>query len=70
VAPFVQEEEKQFARVFSRVDQVYGFEHHPIRGEKKMRVRVGLALIVMLATAVAWAEVGRFDNVWSLRRAA
>jgi hypothetical protein len=57
-------------RVFSRVDQVYGFEHHYIRGEKKMRVRVGLALIVMLATAVAWAEVGRLDNVRSLRRAA
>jgi hypothetical protein len=33
-------------------------------------MRVALALIVMLDMAVAWAEVGRLDNVRSLRRAA
>jgi len=57
-------------RVFSRVDQVYGFEHHHISGKPKMRCCVGLALIVMLATAVAWAEVGQLDNMRSLRRPA
>jgi hypothetical protein len=57
-------------RVFSRVDQVYGFEHHYIQGKDKMQTRVGLALIVMLATAVAWAQAGRLENIRSLRRAA
>ena len=39
-------------RVNARVDQVFGFEHHTIRGLAKMRLRVGLALAVMLALAV------------------
>ena len=39
-------------RVNARVDQVFGFERHTIRGLAKMRVRVGLALAVMLALAV------------------
>jgi len=57
-------------RVFSRVDQVYGFERHTIRGLAKMRMRVGLALVVMLATAVAWIRVGQTDKARSLLRAA
>jgi hypothetical protein len=39
-------------RVNARVDQVFGFERHTIRGLAKMRLRVGLALAVMLALAV------------------
>jgi len=31
------------------LDGVYGFENHYIRGHRKMTVRVGLALCVMLA---------------------
>lgn len=57
-------------RVNSRIDHVYGFEHHFISGQKKMQTRVGLALIVMLATAIAWAQAGRLDKVRSLRQAA
>jgi hypothetical protein len=39
-------------RVNSRIDQVLGFEHHYIRGQKKMETRITLALIVMLAMAL------------------
>ncbi len=39
-------------RVNSRLDCLYGFEKHTIRGVKKMRMRISLALIVMLAMAV------------------
>jgi hypothetical protein len=39
-------------RVNSRLDVSFGFERHFIRGQKKMEVRVGLALCVMLAMAV------------------
>lgn len=39
-------------RVNSRIDQVLGFEHHYIRGLKKMETRLTLALIVMLAMAL------------------
>ena len=57
-------------RVNSRIDNVYGFEHHFIRRLHKMKLRVGLALIVMLATAVAWVEAGNKDNIRSLLTAA
>jgi len=36
----------------SRLDVSFGFKEHFIRGQKKMRLRTGLALIVMLALAV------------------
>ncbi len=39
-------------RVNSRLDVSFGFEKHFIRGLKKMELRVGLALCVMLAMAV------------------
>jgi len=39
-------------RVNSRVDVSFGFEKHFIRGQKKMEIRVGLALSVMLAMAI------------------
>jgi hypothetical protein len=39
-------------RVNSRLDNVLCFEKHTIRGLRKMEMRVGLALIVMLAMAL------------------
>ena len=39
-------------RVNSRLDVSFGFEVHTVRGLKKMRMRSGLALIVMLAMAL------------------
>jgi len=38
-------------RVNSRIDRVFGFEQHFIRGQKKMELRVGIAFIIMLAMA-------------------
>jgi len=40
-------------RVNSRIDMVYGFESHRARGLGRVRLRVSLALSVMLAVAVA-----------------
>ena len=40
-------------RVNSRIDNVYGFEKHFIRGMKKMKMRCSLALIVMLVKEIA-----------------
>jgi hypothetical protein len=57
-------------RVNSRIDQVYGFEHHFIRGKAKVRLRLGLGLLAMLGTAVAWVELKRPENVRSLVKAA
>ena len=57
-------------RVNSRIDQVYGFERHFIRGLAKMELRVGLTMIVMLATAVAWIRAGEKEKARSLVRAA
>jgi hypothetical protein len=39
-------------RVHSRLDVSFEFEKHFIRGQKKMEIRVGLTLCVMLAMAV------------------
>jgi Transposase DDE domain. len=39
-------------RVNSRLDESFGFEKHYIRGLKKMKVRCGIALCVMLTMAV------------------
>jgi hypothetical protein len=53
-------------RVNSRLDQVLGFERHYIRGMAKMRVRVGLALIVTLAMALGWIQAGHPERMRSL----
>ncbi len=39
-------------RVNSRMDVSYGFEEHFIRTRRKMKLRCGLALIVMLSMAL------------------
>jgi len=53
-------------RVNSRLDVSFGFEKHFIRGQKKMEVRVGLALCVMLAMAVGRIKEGRQELMRSL----
>jgi len=50
-------------RVNSRLDVSFGFEQHTIRGAKKMKLRVGLALIVMLALAVGRIEQNQPDRM-------
>jgi hypothetical protein len=55
-------------RVNSRFDVSFGFEKHFIRGQKKMEVRVGLALCVMLAMAVGRIKEGRQELMRSLVR--
>jgi hypothetical protein len=57
-------------RVNARLDHVYGFERHFIRGLAKMRLRLGLALLVMLGTALAWVTAGKIDRLRSLVKAA
>lgn len=57
-------------RVNSRMDVSSGFEHHFIRGQAKMRLRCGLALIVMLAMAAGRIKEKRPDLIRSLVTAA
>ncbi len=53
-------------RVNSRLDVSFGFEKHFIRGQKKMELRVGLALCVMLAMAVGRIKEGQQELMRSL----
>ena len=53
-------------RVNSRLDVSFGFERHFIRGKEKMKCRVGLALVVMLAMAVGFIEAGEKEKMRSL----
>ena len=40
-------------RVYSRLDGSFGFEKHTIRGLRKMKLRVSMAYMAMLAIVVA-----------------
>ena len=53
-------------RVNSRIDQVLGFEHHTIRGYSKMKMRVTLALVVMLAMALGRIQIGQTGKLRSI----
>lgn len=53
-------------RVNSRLDVSFRFERHYIRGLKKMRLRVGLALIIMLAMAKSAIQRGQPERMRSL----
>lgn len=53
-------------RVNSRLDVSFGFENHFIRGLKKMRLRVGLALCVMLALALGRVKENQANQMRSL----
>lgn len=57
-------------RVNSRLDVSFGFENHYIRGLKKMKLRLGLALCVMLAMALGRSKENQMDNLRSLVKAA
>ncbi|MFQ5330444.1 MAG: transposase [Thermodesulfobacteriota bacterium] len=53
-------------RVNSRLDVSFGFENHTIRGLKKMGLRVGVALIIMLSMALGHVKAGRKEVMRSL----
>jgi hypothetical protein len=53
-------------RVNSRLDGSFQFERHYIRGKKKMQLRIGLALVVMLAMAVGHLKEGEKQKIRSL----
>ena len=53
-------------RINARLDRVYGFEVHFIRGLAKMQTRVGLALAVMMALALASIHAGHEQRMRSL----
>jgi hypothetical protein len=53
-------------RVFSRVDGVFGFEHHTIRGFAKMEARITLALLVNVCMALARVRLGQVERLRSL----
>ncbi|MCB5560221.1 transposase [Anaerosalibacter bizertensis] len=53
-------------RVNSRLDVSFGFEKHYIRGIKKMKVRCGIALCVMLAMAVGRVKEKQVKEMRSL----
>jgi hypothetical protein len=53
-------------RVNARLDCVLGFEQHTIRGLAKMKTRVTLALIVMLAMALGRIEAEQVELMRSL----
>jgi hypothetical protein len=57
-------------RVNSRLDVSFGFEHHFIRGLKKMKLRCCLALSVMLAMALGRVKEKQQDKLRSLVKAA
>ena len=46
-------------RVNGRLDVSFGFENHTVRGLKKMKVKAGLALSVMLAMAIGHIKKNR-----------
>lgn len=53
-------------RINSRLDVSFGFEHHTIRGLKKMKLCLGISLVVMLAMAVGSIRAGNKDMMRSL----
>jgi hypothetical protein len=53
-------------RVNSRLDGSFQLERHYIRGRKKMQLRIGLALVVMLALAVGHIQAGEKEKMRSL----
>jgi hypothetical protein len=57
-------------RVNSRIDGPFGFEEHFIRGLAKMKLRLGLAMLVMLAMAVGRVKEKQRDKLRSLIKAA
>lgn len=57
-------------RVNSRIDNVYCFEKHTIRGLRKMKFRITVAFCVMLAIALGHIEENRIEKIRSLVKSA
>jgi hypothetical protein len=57
-------------RVNSRIDQVFGFEDHCLRGLMKMELKCSLALLIMLAMALGRIRNKQKDKLRSLVPAA
>jgi len=57
-------------RVNSRLDESFGFEKHYIRGIKKMKIKCGISLCVMLAMAVGRVKEKQLDKMRSLVKSA
>ncbi|MDP6525635.1 MAG: transposase, partial [Kiritimatiellia bacterium] len=57
-------------RVNSRLDVSFGFENHTIRGRKKMRLRVGMAYMAMLAMALGRIKENKAEQMRSLVKVA
>lgn len=57
-------------RVNSRLDVSFGFENHFVRGHKKMKLQVTLALVVMLAMALGRIKEKHKEKMRSLVAAA
>jgi len=53
-------------RVYSRLDFSFGFENHTIRGLKKMKLRVSMAYMAMLAMALGRIKQKQADQMRSL----
>lgn len=53
-------------RINARLDRVFNFETHYIRGRFRMKTRLGLALAVMMAMALAHARAGHAGRMRSL----
>ena len=53
-------------RIYSRLDNDFGFERHFLRGHSRVRARVCLALTVMMALALAQARAGHRERMCSL----
>lgn len=53
-------------RIDSRLDNDFGFERHFLSGRSRVSARVGLALTVMMALALAQVRAGRREKMRSL----
>ena len=53
-------------RIYSRLDNDFGFERHFLRGRSRVAARVSLAMTVMMALALAQARAGRRSHMRSL----
>ena len=57
---------KTLERINNRIDNSFCFEKHFIRGQAKMKTRMGLALAVMMAMALGHVKAGRIEQMRSL----
>ena len=46
-------------RIYGRVDQDFGLERHFVRGRARMQTRIGLAISVMMASALGHVRAGQ-----------